>query len=312
MVIFLNQSLSQAVGAADAEAADTSIFLIIAAIGFAPWPFFIGYALKKLRDRLAAMAAGEKEDADAGADGDDGDDEGAEGEDEAEKGEGADQVLNDFLDQGFTKGVDDSDQIDINPVMTYKMNQAKKRQAQIKRAQSLGMTVEEMMAQEASGVSTGGGGGEGKPGALKRLGFTLKKKKKGAEKDDEKKNVGIEIKGIEMYLARDLEIDTKHEEREEHHLAGQNAMNPGLLAIATSGEHVSNLGRVGGRRGSTLGATAQKGRQQLAALKESKPDLFKPRRPSGSSGGRASSQMDANDLEYRQKAIAKARGSVSE
>ena len=40
------------------------------------------------------------------------------------------QLLNQFLDDTYTRGLDDSDQIAVNPVMTYKMNQAKKRARQ--------------------------------------------------------------------------------------------------------------------------------------------------------------------------------------
>jgi len=134
--------------------------------------------------------------------------------------------------------------------------------------------------------------------------------KKGAKgaKEEEGRNVGIEIKGIEMYLSRDLDIDVRHEDREEHHYAGQAAINPSLLSIAMSKDHKSNLGRVGGTRGSVLHATAQAGRQQLAGMKVTKPDLFVPRRGSSSRGSTASEA----DVRYRQSQIAKTRGSVKD
>lgn len=245
-----------------------SLFMIIAIIGFAPWLFFVPFCLMKLFAKLKAMAsaaAAAEADAGAGDDGDDGDDD--EGDDGKNDSSEMDEVLNEFLDAGFTKGLDDSPDIDINPVMIYKMNQAKKR---AREAARLAAAAGEADA-AASGGDGGGGGGGGKPGGLARLGWKLTKK----GQKEEKKNQSAEVKGIEMYLSREEDIDVKHHDVQTKKIAGDSVMKPGRMEIARSKEPKSNLGRVGGRRGSAMGTTAQVARRQLGELKETKPQLFK-------------------------------------
>ena len=87
-------------GAEGAASGGGAMFLIIAIIGFLPWPFFIGYGLMKLKAKLAAMAAEAADSADDGA-GEEDEDDGAGDEDAgALDGGDADQIIQDFLDQG--------------------------------------------------------------------------------------------------------------------------------------------------------------------------------------------------------------------
>ena len=78
---------------------DNMPLLILAIIGYVPWPLFIGYALWKLRRRLAALLSGAAASADSTA---------AEEDDEEEEVKQADgevepsQLIMDFLDTKHT------------------------------------------------------------------------------------------------------------------------------------------------------------------------------------------------------------------
>jgi len=109
-----------------------------------------------------------------------------------------------------------------------------------------------------------------------------------------------------MYLSKDLDIDVRHEEREEHHYAGQDVTSPSLLSVAMSTDHKSNLGRIGGERGSIIHNAASAGRKQLGELKASKPDLFVCKRRTSSGTSRSST-----DAAYRKSQITAARGSAA-
>ena len=81
-----------------------------------------------------------------------------------------------------------------------------------------------------------------------------------------------------QFLARDEDIDVRHYEAVTHHIAGEDSLHPNVLAMAMSKEHQSNIGRVGGRRGSTLVGTAQQARAQLKTIAENKnaPGSLRP------------------------------------
>lgn len=261
-----------------------SIFLILAAIGFLPWPFFIGFCAYKLRKRLASAAtAADDSGADGGGDEEDDDADGDKGDIEGEVSE----VLNDFMDSAYTRGLDDHSNLEINCVMMYRMQQAKKRAREAARSAALAAAAEGLEGEQGD-AGGGASGGTGRPGGLSRLGWKLTKK---GAKEDDRRNMAMEVKGIEMYLSREEDIDTKHGDSGFRNTAGAGAINPGLLAVAMSKEHQSNLGRIGGRRASTIAKTAQEARQQLQVLKDTKPDLFAVK--SGS----------ANDQAYRNSVI---------
>ena len=96
--------------------------------------------------------------------------------------------------------------------------------------------------------------------------------KKG-DKDAAGRNMAMEVKGIETYLSREG-FDTKAKKAEEHHVAGAAAMRPDLVRVANSTTHESNLGRVGGRRGSATVVTTKAARRQLAEMRARRPELF--------------------------------------
>ena len=255
--------------------------------------FYVCY--KKYKRYMDARGANAKDDGKAAgaADGE------GEGEDADAGGEFNGEELNDpvadYLDLGYTKGLDDSNTLAINPVMTWKMNGAKKRQRAAARAAQLGLSVEEAAAQ--GGDQGAAAAGSGRPGGLARLGFQLTKGKG----NDKEVNYALEVKGIEMFLSREEGIDVKHAEARKGTIAGDRGA--GILDIATSTEHRSNLGRAGGRRGSVIAETAAAAREQLKVLKESKADMFQSIAPgAGPSGGGAS------DAAYRESQIRKSRG----
>ena len=276
-----------------ADGMTTGPFIAVLILAIIPWLMILVFGVWKMRKRLAAMmGAAAKADFDAlaaaakGGEAEEADDE----DDEAEAaGESVEEVMNDFLDPSYTKGLDDNDLIDINPVMTYKMNQAKKRARAAARAAQMGSEGEGESSASTGGVKVG------RPGGLSRLGWKLSSK---GAKDAGQKNTASEVKGIEMFLSREEDIDVKHHDSRMTAVAGESALKPSLMAVAMSNEHQSNIGRVGGRRGSTLAITAQQSRKQLQVLKTEKPELF----PSGS---RASS----GDQNYRNSVIAADRAS---
>ena len=260
-------------------------------VGFGLFGALLGanliYVLWKYRARLLGAGgkdAGKAAAAEAGAAGEDED--AGKGDKPGAPDEEDDPVL-EYLDLGFTKGLDDSDTLAVNPVMAFKMNGAKKRQRAAAAAAQLGLTPEEAAARTAEQGSASVG--SGRPGGLARLGFKLTKGK-GAEKEV---NHGMEVKGIEMFLAREEDIDIKHTEVRKATAAG--SKGGGLIDVATSSEHLSNLGRIGGRRGSAIAMTADAARKHLKHLKETKGDVF----PGSSSGG-------ADDSAYRESQIRRA------
>jgi hypothetical protein len=254
----------------------------------------LSYCAYKYRDRLKAMlsSASDAAAAAAAAGGEEGDDE---GDDDPGKGQGEgeggpEEMLVDFMDNQFTKGLDDSDLLEVNPVMMYRMNQAKKRARAAAAAAKRGLSVEEADAENAGSASSAAVG-SGRPGGLARLGFKLSKA--GAQ-NEAKANQAKEIKGIEVFLSKELDIDVKHSETKNVTRAGEKGKD--AFSIATSGEHLSNIGRVGGRRGSMLTATAAAAREQLKNTLNANPARFQPK-PDESRGSRRGSAMDER---YRQ------------
>jgi hypothetical protein len=256
--------------------------------------FYICY--KKYKRYMDARGANAKDDGKAaGAADGEGEGEDADGDGGGFDGNEVNDPVADYLDLGYTKGLDDSNTLAINPVMTWKMNGAKKRQRAAARAAQLGLSAEEAAAQ--GGDQGAAAAGSGRPGGLARLGFQLTKGKG----NDKEVNYALEVKGIEMFLSREEGIDVKHAEARKGTTAGDRGA--GILDIATSTEHRSNLGRAGGRRGSVIAETAAAAREQLKVLKESKADMFQSIAPgAGPSGGGAS------DAAYRESQIRKSRG----
>lgn len=153
--------------------------------------------------------------------------------------------------------------------MVYQMNQFKKR----KRLEMARKAAEE----DGEEVEEGGGEakGQGKPGALVRLNWSLKKK---AGKEEKKGNMSQEVKAIEMYLQKDLAIDTKHITSQAKNLAGSDKKS--ILQIAKSADHFSNIGRTGGdwsgdggRLGHVMETAAAGGREQLKKVLERNANL---------------------------------------
>jgi len=267
--------------------------------------FELLYILVKYRKRLLALCVrgdgGDAGGADAAAaaaaageddGGDGGDEDGGKGKGEGGGDEEEDPVA-DYLDHNYTKGLDDSETVAVSPVMLYKVNRAKKRAREAARQAAL----EGGGDGDGGGGGGGGGAGAGRPGGLARLGFKLTKGKAGAEKEN---NAGAELKVIEMYLAREEEIDTKHKEAAKATAAGEHGAS--LLEVAMATEHRSNIGRVGGRRGSLMGESAAMGRERLKNLSTSKPELFKP----NPAAERTSAAARGADEEYRKSVIARA------
>jgi len=276
----------------------------LAFVGMAIMAANLFYCLWKYRKKIGSLlnrAAASKAAAAAASSGGNGENEDDDDDEGNAKGDIHVEVdtIASFLDAGHHAGLDDSDMLEINPVMLYRMNMAKKKARAAARAAQLGVSEDELAAADNSG----GGGGTGRPGGLARLGFVLKKGGKG--KDDDKKNMSKEVKGIEMFLAREEDINVRHDEEEHHTIAGSKGGS--LMEIATSEDHTSNLGRFGGRRGSVIAAQAREARQQLKVIKETKADLFAklPVSRNSCDGGRASriSQMAAADAAYRKSVI---------
>ena len=173
--------------------------------------------------------------------------------------------------------------------MVYNMNKAKKAARLAARAAQLGMSVEEMESGGggAAAASGGGGGGGGRPGGLVRLGWKLGKKGAKGAKDEDRRNMAMEVKGIEMYLKRDLDIDvdSKKDAGAEKKTAGMAASKPSLLQIANSADHKSNIGRVGGERGENIAVAASHARRSLAAAKDLQPDKYGVKNSGGEGGG---------------------------
>jgi len=242
--------------------------MYIAFVGFAVMGLNVICFIRKYAKRLGALVGAAKASSATG-DASKRVDEDNDGNGQAKSSEGDGEILSDFFDSGYTHGLDDSDTLEINPVMMYKMNQAKRRQREAARAAQLGLTPEQAMEQAAGGATAGGGGGGGgRPGGLARLGFKLK----GKGKDDDKRNMSKEIKGIEMYLSREEDIDVKHEATSRVTAAGSGGRS--VLDVAKSKDHTSNLGRLGGRRGSIIAGIAHDARAQLGQIREARPEFF--------------------------------------
>jgi len=207
--------------------------------------FVVPILKKKLADAKAAGAAKSDQEAEEEEDKDD--------EKEAPP---AEDPLVHFLDNTYVTGMDDAAELEINPVMKYRVDEEKRAAVRA--------------AADAAGESTQGGGSNpmmGVPGAIARLGWSLNRKDVTGD-DKKQQDIKRNKKSIESYLARNWEgMDVSYQ-------IGSKKTAGGGMANALAMAQETAVKRVGGRRSSTLIMTAQKGRAQLAAALEQKPNAF--------------------------------------
>lgn len=197
---------------------------------------FCRHVLPSLRDGAASqqtMAKG------AGADGDD------DAADEDDEPEDVVDTINSFLDPAWLQGMDDAPDLEINPVLRYKVDE-EKREALRRAAEEAG---------QGGGSSTAQ---RGVPGAIARLGWYLDDSKNDNKEEQRIKEKRRHMKNIEGFLQRTFEADVTHPTLSANTVAGGVKFNALDMAKRTEVE------RVGGARESTLMLVAQKSRSQLA------------------------------------------------
>jgi hypothetical protein len=201
------------------------------------------YVLPKLRERLKHAAAAK---ADKGSDDKDEEDDEEEKEGKEEKEEvSPEEKLTQFLDPAWLTGMDDSPDLEINPVIKYRVDEEKR--AALRAA--------------AEAAADGAGGGEawrGVPGAIARLGWSLDDKANQDKEELKFKENRRQMKNIEGFIARTYEANVSYETSTQSTLAGSNTFNALEMAKRTQIE------RVGGQQQAALVMVAQKGRAQLA------------------------------------------------
>ena len=151
-----------------------------------------------------------------------------------------------FLDSQFTPGMDDSPDLEVNPVMLFRIEAGKKRAASAK------------ANRRASRMSVCGGGAKtGQPGALSKLGWSMAAA--AAAGADRAK----QVKTVEAYLQRAEDVDVRKKAAKRLTVAGKSSMNVYMVAEATGKKQVA---RIGGRRASCMAGAAHMSRMQLAEL----------------------------------------------
>jgi len=202
--------------------------------------YFVG---PKIRDRLRSAA----ESASQGKNDKDGENDEANEDDH--KVESSADTIAAFLDPAYLQGMDDSPDLEINPVIKYRVDEDKRAAVRA--------------AQEAaeSGADGGTNNLRGVPGAIARLGWSLDGNgKNGGDSKEELKNKENRrvMKNIEGFIARAYEADVSYES------AGHNTLAGGAKYNALEMARKTELDRIGGRRETALIVVAQKSRVQLA------------------------------------------------
>jgi len=238
-----------------------AILLVLVLIcGFCATCLWCRHVLPRLRAQRAAASATAKA-AGAGDDEKDDDDDGAQEEEED------DDTIGSFLDPAFVQGMDDSPELEINPVIKYRVKEEKKA----------------ALLAAASGTATSGGSNSmsGVPGALARLNWALDNKGDASKDAQMNKDIRREMKTIEGYISRTYEADVTVTTGLKVTLAGGDKAN--ALEVAKRTE----IERYGGRRQSTLAVVAQQSRVQLANHLATNPSTF----AASSTGGRRQSEF---------------------
>ena len=209
---------------------------------------FYKHVLPKMRARASAAAAASK-----GA----GDDEKDEEEAEDIKSADLDDMINTFLDPAWLQGMDDAPDLEINPVLKYKVDEEKRAAVRA--------------AAEAAGEGGGGSNSkQGVPGAIARLGWALDESQNASKEEQKNKEKRRAMKNIEGWVARTYEADVTYSTANTNTLAGGVKFNALEMAKRTE------LERVGGRRQSALMMVAQKSRSQLANYMAANPGGSNP------------------------------------
>lgn len=171
--------------------------------------------------------------------------------DEEEFLDGGDPI-EEYLDATWQPGMDDHPEVELNPILTYKIDEEKRAALRA--------------AAEAS--EEGDNPTRGVPGAIARLGWALDEDPNASKEEMRIKDTRRRMKNIEGYLARTFDADVSFvKAAQSTKVSGANGVRFGALDIAkqTADE------RVGGRRGSTMMIVAQKGREQLARYMAANP-----------------------------------------
>ena len=200
------------------------------------------YVWPQLKERLAQGSSGSKTAEET--QNDDDDDEG---------GESYADTIKSFLDAAWLQGMDDAVDLEINPVLKYKVDEEKR----------------ELVREAREGASGGGDGSvnplRGVPGAIARLNWALDQTAADNKDEAVTKEKRRQMKTIEGYISRTFEVDVAYETVKSNALAGGVRFNALEVAKRTEVE------RVGGRRGSTLALVAQQSRAQLNAYMIANP-----------------------------------------
>jgi len=226
------------------------ILIIVLLVLCIPCTFCALYLFyKHVLPRMRAAAA---EKAAAKGAGDDDKDE----EDEDDKAkELHDDMINSFLDPAWLQGMDDAPDLEINPVLRYKVDEEK--------------WAAMRAAAEAAGEGGSTASGKGVPGAIARLGWALDESQNASKEEQKHKEKRRQMKNIEGWVARTYEADVTYSTANTNTLAGGVKFNALQMAQRTE------LERVGGRRQSALMMVAQKSRSQLANYMQMNPSNFK-------------------------------------
>lgn len=225
------------------------------------------FAYKRWKDMKEADADDDDDDdepqilATEGEGEDEGDDDG-EGEDDDGGTDG--DPLNEsglnllkFLNTQMTPGLDDSPDMKVNPVLMYCIERMKKEEKQ--RAEAEAAEDGEEVAQSTAAAADDAPKGDAKVSAIKRLGWSLSKD--AAVQADTTK----QIKNIEQFLAKSLDIDVKKSNMTRAVKAGErthNALEVSRLAMLHSQDKQS-----GAVKSEASAETAQLARAQLKQLK---------------------------------------------
>jgi hypothetical protein len=171
------------------------------------------FVVPLLRERLKAMADAASAAAEAEKP------EAAEDDEEEKEEESHADLVNSFLDNMLVKGIDDSEELEINPVLKYVVQEEKRAAARA--------------AAERAGATGGPASPQaGVPGAIAKL--NLRSHNKVSDDADERKK---QKKTIEIYLSKRFEADVSYATAPAKHLAGSDKITAFEMATRSANDH---------------------------------------------------------------------------